>query len=373
MYSYQDLLFSASLAVYVAVSVVVAAVRWGHKCEPYARHMDYYYPGWKVVVFCFLSNVLLLPAVFLPQEADAILQLRLMFVLMSPFFSAVLLFSYFGKVLKITWWRRPVLFLAVPFSLITGTALVLTLVPGSQLSGAFVKGFFSAAGLLAALCLCCFFMALRMIARALRRFSEANYSNPEDFPRQYARSVLWIPILHVAVSWTATLIGTPLSLSVGAVLLSVLSIVFLIGVLSPHRAQDVERLETGEAPVKKEEEALPAPDAVPIHSKEEILSQERKDDILRAIRIQVEEKQAYLDSHLTLASLSRACGYNRTYVSQVMSEHLGGFFVYVNRCRLAHAARLKVEQPQISVGDLIASSGFGSRQSYYNALHQLGK
>lgn len=357
MYSYQDLLFSASLAVYVAVSVVVAAVRWGHKCEPYARHMDYYYPGWKVVVFCFLSNVLLLPAVFMPQEADAILQLRLMFILMSPFFSAVLLFSYFGKVLKITWWRRPVLFLAVPFSLITGTALVLTLMPGSQLSGAFIKGFFAAAGLLAALCLCCFFMALRMIARALRRFSEANYSNPDDFPRQYARSVLWIPILHVAVSWTATFIGTPLSLAIGAVLLSALSIVFLIGVLSPHRAQDVERLETGEAPVKKEE----------------MLSQERKDDILRAIRIQVEEKQAYLDSHLTLASLSRACGYNRTYVSQVMSEHLGGFFVYVNRCRLAHAARLKVEQPQISVGDFIASSGFGSRQSYYNALHQLGK
>ena len=36
----QDTLFSASLAVYMTASVFVAAVRWGYRCQPYARHMD---------------------------------------------------------------------------------------------------------------------------------------------------------------------------------------------------------------------------------------------------------------------------------------------------------------------------------------------
>ena len=46
----QDLLLSTSLAVYMATSLIFAAVRWGHKCEPFARHADYYYPAWKALV-----------------------------------------------------------------------------------------------------------------------------------------------------------------------------------------------------------------------------------------------------------------------------------------------------------------------------------
>jgi hypothetical protein len=40
VYSLQDLLFSVSLAAYVVTSVIVAAVRWGHKCPAFASHAD---------------------------------------------------------------------------------------------------------------------------------------------------------------------------------------------------------------------------------------------------------------------------------------------------------------------------------------------
>lgn len=66
MFSFQDLFFSFALTFYLAVSVFVALVRWGHKCEPYARHANYYYPGWRSIVFCYLCNLFLLPAVSLP-------------------------------------------------------------------------------------------------------------------------------------------------------------------------------------------------------------------------------------------------------------------------------------------------------------------
>ena len=59
MYSGEELFFSVSVAVYVAISLAIAAIRWGHKCQPYARHADYYYPAWKTLVTSHLTKILL--------------------------------------------------------------------------------------------------------------------------------------------------------------------------------------------------------------------------------------------------------------------------------------------------------------------------
>ena len=375
MFSLEELLFSASLAVYVASSVFVAAIRWGHKCEPYARYAEYYYPGWQTLVFCYLSNVLLLPLVFMPHEADAILMVRMILILSSPFFCAAILFSYFGKMLKVHWWRKPVIALSIPFTIMATSALVFAFVPGTQLLGPFGKGFFSAAGILALIFMACFFQAIRMLSSAIQRYSQENYSNPEDFPHQFASGVLWVPIFHVLICWVSTFIGSLPVMSVALFILSSLNIVLLIMVLVPHRAKEIDQLVDGEAPLP-EEVPIPVP-AAPEPEKEEaveeLLLPERKKDIADAIRNFVEDKQGYLDCHLTLASLSRSIGINRSYVSAVITECFGGFFAYVNRCRLDHLAQLKKEDPALSVADLTVASGFGSRQSYYNVRKQLGE
>ena len=366
MYSLQDLLFSAALAVYVATSVFVAAVRWGHKCEPYARHMDYYYPAWKTVIWCFASNVVMAPAIFMPADVDAVLQLRLLLILASPFFCAVLMFAYFGKVLKVTQWRKPVQALSVPFAVMATVATVLAIIPGAQMDPAFCRWFFAIGGVLGVAFLACFVTAFMMIAKAIRRFSEENYSNPDDFPQKYASGVIWIPLLHLCISWVAASIGTQVALAIGLLLLSALSIVLLIGILSPHRAMEVEKLETeADASVVGQDAASG------IEPEQEVLPAERQQEIVGAIRKYVEEGKAYLDCHLTLSDLSRAIGINRNYVSIVMNTHLGGFFAYINSCRYAHVARLRVEQPDTPIGELIDVSGFGSRTTYYTIRKRL--
>lgn len=373
MYSFDDTMFSAAVAVYIAVSVCIGAIRWGHKCEPYARHADYYYPAWKAVVFCYMSDLLLVPIVFMPTDTDAVLFLRMMLILASPLFCAALLFGYFGNVLKVGWWRNPVIALFIPFSIMAITAFVLTIMPGTQIKDRFCYWFFSLSGVLAIIYLGCFVVAVIMVARVIRRFQEENYSNPDDFPRNFAKGIIWVPIMHLLASWTGTFIGTRTSLSITMLILSVLGLIFIIGALGPHRTMDVERLESGELQIEEIPE-LPEPqisEPKPEPVVEETLSQDRKDDIAAIIRRHVEQEQAYLDSHLTLASLSRACGVNRTYLSQVITERMGGFYVYVNRCRLAHLARLKVQHPGASIEEIVTASGFGSRQSYYNVRRQL--
>ena len=371
MYSLQDILFCASLAVYVATSVFIAMVRWGHRCEPYGRHMDYYYPAWREVIFCFLANVLMVPALFLPEESDAILQLRLMLILASPFFCAVLMFSYFGKTLKVDNWRAPVYILAVPLGIVAVIATVLAFIPGPQMDRSFCQWFFTIGGVLAVACLACFVIAFRMVTRALRRFNEENYSNPDDFPGKFASRIIWVPALNLAVSWVAAFIGTKPVLSVSLLALSVLGVLFLIGALSPHRDMDVEQLETECVPAQPG--ADPASEEESEAESDVVLSPERQEEMVRAIRHYVEDEQAYLNSHLTLTELARSIGINRGYVSAVMNSRLGGFFAYVNNCRYAHVARLRVEHPDMPVGELIDVSGFGSRSTYYSIRKRLGE
>ena len=360
MYSLSELLFSVSLAVYVAASVFIAVVRWGHRCEEHRHNMDYHFPAWRTMVGCFLSNLLLLPVVFMPADADAQMLARIVFILGSPYFCAMLMFTYFGKILGFTQWRRPLYILSIPVSVVMALGLVCVFMPGTQMEGRFVQTLVSVSGIVAIVDIGMFFGALAMVVRNMRRFSSENYSNQEDFPHHYAARVIWLPIIHVSVSWIASFIGTLPVMSVSALVFTVLSIYFFIGALSPHRRVDVQNVKAAMASPKgsSTETADTLPPA-------------RKDEIERAVRRCVEEKEAFLDCHLTLTSLSRDCGVNRTYLSAVMNERLGGFFAYVNRCRLAHAATLRVQHPEFSVEELATASGFSSRQTYYNVLKKL--
>lgn len=359
-YSLQEFLLSFSLIVYLTTCAIVAVVRWGHKCAPYANHIDYYFPGWRTLVFGALSNLVLLPVVFLPGDRDALLQLRLILLMASPLFCSVLIYSYFGRVLKLTWWKKPAVAMSMSYLAMSLFALVVTLIPGTQMQGMFRSIYFIIAGALTTVYLVALIVALIMIIQPLGRFSEESFSNPDDFPEQYARTLIFIPLLHLVMSWSATFNGHLPVLTFTLLMLSVLLVIILLGALSPHRTLEVAQLE-------KEVDA----DQTESIAEPEQLSQERKDEILSAIRAQVEDEQACLDSHLTLSKLSQLCGFNRTYVSSVLNETLGGFFTYVNRCRLEHAETYKKEHPEADMDEVALLSGFNNRQSYYNARKKL--
>lgn len=359
-YSFQELLLCLSLVVYLTTCAIVAVVRWGHKCVPFAEHVDYYFPGWRAVCFGALSNLVLIPVVFMPKDQDAILQLRLILLMASPLFCSVFIYSYFGRVLKLTWWKKPTVAMSVSYAAMSLFALVITLIPGTQMQGMFRSIYFIIAGVLTVTYLVALVFAMIMIIQPLSQFSEESFSNPDDFPEQYARTLIFIPLLHLIMSWSATFNGSPQVLSFSLIMLSVLFVIILLGALSPHRTLEVEQLEKEVDAEQTESLAEP-----------EQLSQERKEEILRAIRLQVEDEQACLDSHLTLSRLSQLCGFNRTYISGVLNESLGGFFGYVNRCRLAHAEVYKREHPEADMDEVALLSGFNNRQSYYNARKKL--
>ncbi|MBQ7708672.1 MAG: hypothetical protein IJT74_01980 [Bacteroidales bacterium] len=93
-------------------------------------------------------------------------------------------------------------------------------------------------------------------------------------------------------------------------------------------------------------------------------------NLIKTIRVEVEERQAFLDPGLTLASLAMRCRSNRTYVSSALME-LGGFFVYINSLRLTFAMSWQQSHPNTTLEQVALASGFHSRQTFYNVRRQL--
>lgn len=376
LYTQQDLFFSAALAIYIATSVIVAVIRWGHRCEPFALHMDYFHPAWRTVVYCFLTNLLMLPLLFLPQEADSVMALRVMIMLSSPYFCAMFLFTHFGRMVNMGNWKVCLYMLSVPFIVLVLAALWLAIMPGTQLQGVWARQLGAISGTMAVIFLFSFIGAFFMINRARRLFSEENFSSREDFPKNFAVHAVILSSLHILVSWGSSFIGGKELIAVSLLILSALMIAFLLIALNPHRALDATILEA-ENRVKELAEEMEhdvwnrVEPGVILDA--QTLPASRKSEILKIVRKAVEEDKAFLDSHLTLAHLSQLCGVNRTYLSAVLTESLGGFFNYINRCRLEYANKYRDANPDASVEDLATASGFGTRQSFYNARKQLEK
>lgn len=95
-------------------------------------------------------------------------------------------------------------------------------------------------------------------------------------------------------------------------------------------------------------------------------------NLIKTIRVEVEERQAFLDPCLTLASLAERCRTNRTYVSAALMD-LGGFFFYINRLRLDYAATWRRKHADSTLEQVAMASGFNSRQTFYNVRRQLDK
>ena len=87
----------------------------------------------------------------------------------------------------------------------------------------------------------------------------------------------------------------------------------------------------------------------------------------------VERRQGFLNPHLTLASVAAQTDYGRTYVSKVFKQEFGGFYNYINRLRLAYAARYADEHPEASQDEIARQSGFSSRVSQWRAAGRLAR
>ena len=344
-------------AVFITTSVVVAAVRWFHMCQPYGRNPRYYYPGRPFVVGIYLNALALIPYALHPESADAWYLARFYFLPVTLLHFILLLYSYFGRVMQLKKWHRPMLYGSLPVAFALLAVLAVAIWPGDQIGEAAHYALYALGLLLSGLCL----VAMGQVFRLAKRINEDDFSNPADFPVEQARRWLLLIGINILLCWSGVLSASRGVLAVVMLLLAASAVIFIITALHPNRTRPME--ETEEA---AEEGSCPSRQLY-----QRSLSGQKRSEILTAVRTVVEEQQAFLDPHLTLQDVADRSGYNRSYVAGLVKSELGGFFTYVNRLRLQHVEAYLQKNPSATIQEAAEESGFISRKAYYSVKEKM--
>lgn len=98
------------------------------------------------------------------------------------------------------------------------------------------------------------------------------------------------------------------------------------------------------------------------------MSEQLMGEIYEKLVFYLEQKQVYLDRHLTLAKLSAMVGTNSAYLSNTVNQRFGcNLPTLINRYRIERAKQL-MEQGNLKVKYIYNMCGFLSRSAFYSAF-----
>ena len=98
------------------------------------------------------------------------------------------------------------------------------------------------------------------------------------------------------------------------------------------------------------------------------MSEQLMGEIYDKLVFYLEQKQVYLDQHLTLAKLSAMVGTNSAYLSNTVNQRFGcNLPTLINRYRIERAKQL-MDQGNLKVKYIYNMCGFLSRSAFYTAF-----
>lgn len=182
---------------------------------------------------------------------------------------------------------------------------------------------------------------------------ESNYSNIEGKRIVGVKTLLVLFAVTSLVAFVFNLIGRqrfvegPEPLSFPAVLFSAL--LLLIGHVGLNQQFSVRDID---------EEVFQG---------DEPMSETSSDsELLERIRVLVNEEKLFLYPNLKVSDLATRLHTNRNYIYHAINVEMGASFSdYINSQRIDYASRLLEDQPELSINDVMAKSGFTSSSAFY--------
>lgn len=97
----------------------------------------------------------------------------------------------------------------------------------------------------------------------------------------------------------------------------------------------------------------------------------RQHEIYQQLTNLLEEKDIYLNPHLTLTMLSQMLGTNSTYLSRIINQHYHcNFRTLLKRYRIEYSKKL-LQEGTCRIETLAKECGFLSRSTFYAAFQEL--
>jgi AraC-like DNA-binding protein len=350
--------YGVAAAVYLVTCWVFSTVRGFHNCGTPKERREYIWPDRRMQIMIYLSGSVLLPYVLNPRSEAAWLLMKSYFPCTYFYFCGSLLFCFFGSVKQWLSWKPVVRIAAAITTLAIMPLIVHAWWPSGVLSPRFISVWNVVVLVVSILMMIYTCVAMRQVVLWMREARDVNYSNPDDFPTEYAHRVLFAPILLTPLVWPAYITDSPAVMAVLCIPLAVFNILLLLSVMPVWR-RAIILSDIGD-------------DAVDyIDNADDELAEERAERIAAEIEQFVNIEAAYLDSHLKLEQVVERCSFSRSCVSRVFTERFGGFSDYVNGLRIAYFERYMAQHPNSSEETAAEASGFTSHKAYVNAKERL--
>ena len=356
--------YGVAAATYLTSCWIFAAVRWFHTCQaPKERH-DFLWPDRKLLVVIYMMATVLVPYLLWPEEPRTWALWKSYFPGTYYFYGGALFFCFFGTVRRWERWKSTIWTTAVITFVAMAPLVADAWIPGGVMTPDFAKlWLYVVAAVGIGMMIYCA-LAMRQTRQWMLEALDENFSNPDDFPFDFARRVWMLPIVMTLFVWPPFLLDSPAVMAVMNVLLAVFNVVMLVFVLPAWRRQSL-------VPEASLEYSSP-PDSSE-NADTAVLTEEREQRIVEEIEAYVKDSKGYLDAHLKLESVVEHCSYSRSYVSKVFQKHFNGFSRYINLLRLAHYDKYIAEHPNATKDMAAQESGFTSYNAYYKAKERLSE
>ena len=353
--------YGVAAAIYIALCWTFVAVRWFHTCQQPKEHRAAIWPDRKLQCIIYMMPTFLLPYAIEPSDPSAWLMYKSYFPACYYFYSAALLLCFFGSLRQWGQWKTVSWIGAIITSLTMAPLVLNAWVPGGFMTEGAISLWSNVVMVVSLVMMVYAVVAMWQVWQWMKLARDDNFSNPDDFPMQYASRVWLAPVIFTPMLWPAYLFDSPALRAVSDMILSVCTVLMLLHVL----------------PIWRRVAIVTALDGDHADTTDDADGDDHRDDLIAQTAIEIEayvrDGQAYLDPHLKIDDVVDHCRLGRTYVSLTFQRRFGSFSAYVNRLRLSHYDQYQASHPAETKESAALASGFSSYNACYRAQQKLKK
>lgn len=205
--------------------------------------------------------------------------------------------------------------------------------------------------------------ARREVMRHIQEMDENEYSNEDDFPVKFARSIKWLPLILCVILAINFLINDPIAKMIRDVVFTVIDVWFAIYTLNPHRKVRQLPLDLKQKMEREEDNTTETK-----YHLSEAQCHEMEQNLLRVLRI----KKLYVNDHLSMNDLILELHTNKTYLSEVIARSsYESFYKLINTLRIEHACQLLDANPTLKMEQVGFESGFSSGSAFSQVFKRI--
>ena len=191
--------------------------------------------------------------------------------------------------------------------------------------------------------------------RHVRKIDENEYSNEDDFPVKFAKSVQGLPLVLCMILLASFLINHPVVKMGRDIIFTVINVWFAIYTLNPHRKTKTLSIEL-QMEEEEEEETSPV--------RRHLTDIQRKNLETRMLDM-IKTEKLYLEDHFSMGDLVKRMNTNKAYLSEMIAaSEYGSFYQLVNSLRIEHACEMLNENPTLKMEQVALASGFSSGSAF---------